>query len=216
MNNDPTISSQSRPLPHQRVWLWYKRRSKIGKLGCGCLSLIALVLICSICGIVSSTGSSTGNKTQNSKTSTPVTQMAQRTTPKPTTKPLTPEERIAAISKENGGTDDIYVDRLKSFNTTIILDFQWSNSTMRDSVKMKCFDMQEALWTASPPLGLKTVVVFVNGDVVDKYGKESKSQVGFCTLKSEIAAKFNWSNLTWRTAWEAYDNKGLAPFLQNA
>jgi hypothetical protein len=52
--------------------------------------------------------------------------------------------------------------------------------------------------------------------VVDKYGNESKAQVGHCTLKKANEANFNWGNLTHNSAWEIYDFKSLAPFLQRA
>lgn len=220
MYNDPTIPpppAPSRPLPHQRVWHWYKHRSKIGKLGYGCLSLLVLIISCSICGAISSTGSSQKKDVVSaSPTTAKSTQSPSKPKPTPTTKPQTPKDRILSIAKANDGTDNNYIESLKVLQTTIILGMQWDNAAMKNSVKIECFDMQKALWTANPPLDLKLVVVTVKGDVVDRYGKESKEQVGWCKLGHETAKKFNWGNLSWRTAWDAYDEKGLAPFLQIA
>lgn len=131
---------------------------------------------------------------------------------------MTTQERIMTIIKDNGGKLDesVYQDDVKSVNAVSILGEQWSDGTMKDSVKIGCYNIQKALWTASPSLGLEDVVVFVKGEVVDAYGKQSVAQVGFCTLKSGTAAKFNWDNLTWKSAWDVYDDTGLAPFLQNA
>jgi hypothetical protein len=78
------------------------------------------------------------------------------------------------------------------------------------------FDIQKALWTASPPFVLQDVVVFVDGQLVDQYGKQSVGQVGSCTLEKATAAKFQWDNLTWDDAWNVYDDTTLAPFLKDA
>lgn len=134
--------------------------------------------------------------------------------PTPTSKPLTVEQRIVKLVKDNGGSDTLYFADQKTVQTTVVLGEQWSSGTMKDSVKIKCYDVQKALWTNH--FELDSVTVFVKGSVVDRYGKQSVEQVGFCTLKNPTASRFVWDNLTWKSAWDVYDTMGLAPFLQNA
>lgn len=167
--------------------------------------------------LVLANGMSNRASTNNATHVTATTQQPAPTpTPTPTPKPQTPKDRIIAIAKAHDGIDNNYIESLKVLQTTIILGDQWNNGTMKDSVKIECFNMQKSLWTTNPPLELKLVVIGVKGSVIDQYGNVSEKQVGWCKLGYEIAKKFNWTNLTWRTAWDVYTEKGLAPFLQRA
>lgn len=165
-----------------------------------------LIFFVGINAVVSGQASGTTNTVQ------------QPETPTATPKPLTIQQRIAAIVKDNGGTDNVsaYVEAQKAAGATFTLSEQWDAASTRDAIEIKCFDVQKAFWTAQPSLGLESALVVLNGPLVDAYGNQSTGQIGSCTLKKSTAAKFAWDNLTWKSAWNVYDDTSLLPSLQNA
>jgi hypothetical protein len=87
----PPVKPQRR---HKKVWGWYKRQKNGTKLGVGCLSLFALLMVCGLCSGFSSmmAGTNSAARTTASPTTTSqqVVQKAVPTakpTPKPTVKP---------------------------------------------------------------------------------------------------------------------------------
>nr|BBH89148.1 hypothetical protein KTC_38990 [Thermosporothrix sp. COM3] len=193
---------------------WFKRLSVRGKV-LFIVACAALLCTCSGFGSFANSGSKTA-QTQAQATTQPTQQKQQQAAPTPTpTRNLTLEERVKATATSvKKDAEVLYFPDQKTVQVTTYIGAQWDNNSARDSVKMDCFRMQKALWTAQPPLGLESVIVFLHGDTIDKYGKEAREQVGGCTLKRPTAEQFVWQNLTWRTAWDAYDFKSLAPFLQ--
>lgn len=82
---------QPQPLPHQRLWRWYRGKSRRAQLGLGCLTLV-LLLSCSLCGVAAATASNapqagitptTGATQQqaNQPTPTQATQIVATTVP---------------------------------------------------------------------------------------------------------------------------------------
>lgn len=89
----------------------------------------------------------------------------------------------------------------------------FTKGMVRDGIKLDAFVIEQAIWTR--PVTANQVYVGFYGQTVDRYGNESTSLIANVTLTRETAAKFNWKNLTSRTAWEAYDYHYMLPDLAN-
>lgn len=79
----PVLRSLSRP----SVWNWYRQRTPLGKIGYGCLSLIVILIACSIFGYLASAIGGRNSAAIESQISTPTITQAiqpQAATPKPT------------------------------------------------------------------------------------------------------------------------------------
>lgn len=75
--------------PKKNAWAWYKRQKKGAKIGIGCLSLVVLLVLCSIGSAISSAATGTTNIAQSTPTTQQVTQTTgtTKTATKPTPAP---------------------------------------------------------------------------------------------------------------------------------
>lgn len=156
--------------------------------------------------------------TQQATQEAPASPTQQKPTATP--KPLNQQERIEQILYDQFGdkvSNILYVEdkpNPPSINADVYIGPQWDTDGARTAIRIDCFNAQKAIWTAKPALKLRSVVIFLQGDFKDKYGKESRDQAGACTLKAATAKRFVWENMTHNDAWEAYDMASYHPALQ--
>lgn len=153
-------------------------------------------------------------------TAGPTATPAATSTPKATptaTKPPSPSVQLTALLKSALQKDGRPTDGLK-------VDFEIGDEVVDVQVKahdnltgdfIKIGIQEDALtimrtlttqWPAS--LGARPQITFkAMGSTTDKYGNESTGAWGTAVLYPETGAKFNWKNLDYRTAWDAYDVK---------
>lgn len=181
--------------------------------------VLLLVLVCSCCGVtgaLGALGNTGGTQTQATATqgvSSPAAPKATSTpsataTPKPTPKPLTPEESATRLISQalgdskglsvkwDAGAKILTVEHDASDNLT--------NDLIKVGIKVDTFKIMQAIYTKWS-LHPSSVIVHENGPTTDKYGNNSKGAWGTAALFSDTAAKFNWGNLDYAQAWDAYD-----------
>ncbi|MEO7002423.1 MAG: hypothetical protein ABI274_11605 [Ktedonobacterales bacterium] len=83
----------------------------------------------------------------------------------------------------------------------------------QERVKVSCFLVQRAVWTAHKPssLALNTVTVVVQGMALDDDGDKVVSGYGGAELTVATSKRFDWAALTADSAWNRYDAVLLAP-----
>jgi len=202
-NDQPTYMPQS---PRRRPW--YRRPVPLIIIG-----VVFVVLL-----IIGATSNSDGSASQASTTPTvqatrpPATPTA---TPKPTAT-LTVSQRVQQLVSSNAS-------EAKSVKTTyasndvevnIVLDEAFDNGSYRSIIQDNCFNIQKALWTGHIA-SLDDVNIAFSGPATDKYGNPMTAAFAECELGAQTAAKFNWSNLSQQSAWQAYDLARFYAIIQS-
>lgn len=193
------------------------------------VAAVVLIAVCGSCGGVMGALGSAGNTPNASvgqaahagaaPTATIPAAVASgptAATPQPTVSPNTlMEQHAVAIASNN---DQTFYDNSHpptaawdatngELDVTVTIGTQWDSSSAQDTVKIICFDLQQALWT-NPHWGqaIRTITVTVNGPLQNTYGQQSVGSYGYCTLTNATEQQFVWANLDWSSAWAAWDD----------
>ena len=75
--------------------------------------------------------------------------------------------------------------------------------TERGVIQRDTYDIMDALYASD--LHPTSVTVRVFGPFTDKYGNTSNQQWAVAVLTKPTEEKFNWTGLTYRSAWAVYD-----------
>lgn len=180
-------------------------------LTCGCCGTVGLASALNGGNGTARATATTGQVGQAQATHAPATPKATAT-PKPTPKPLTPEQQaqaaIAAQLKADGQTTDGLKVTWDASSKTLTVEHDAQDNLTGDLIKvgiqLDAFAVMKAAytkWDGHPD----TVIFHDNGATQDKYGNASKGPWGTAVLNSDTAALFNWANLDRNSAWSAYD-----------
>lgn len=128
--------------------------------------------------------------------------------PTATPKPVTPEESATTLIFNALGNSFGLSVKWDAADKILTVEHDASDNLTNDLIKTgiesDTFNIMQAIytqWSIHP----SSVVVHENGPTQDKYGNESKGAWGTAALLSETAALFNWGNLDYEEAWNAYD-----------
>lgn len=133
-------------------------------------------------------------------------------TPQPSPTPLPPaataKQAIAAQLTADGQTTDGLKVTWDASTKTLTVEHNASDNLTNDLIKtgiqLDAFSVMKAAytkWDGHPD----TVIFHDNGQTQDKYGNTSTGPWGTAVLNSDTAALFNWGNLDYAQAWNAYD-----------
>lgn len=163
-----------------------------------------VVLVLAIIGAISNAANGNGQASTGTPTPEPTTQQGATqavTTPTPTSKPLTVEQRAVQLAQAAAPSASQQTAKMDSSGGLTITEFR--DIVSQTLVKVDCFNVQKALWQAHLQ-GVKDIDVQINATV----GGQT-ANVGECSLSHEL----NWSGLDFNAAWSQYDTQFVAPNL---
>ncbi len=198
------------------------RKEKRALLNCGCL-LLLFVLFAGGFAILRVVNPRLADALSPSETETS-TPESPKPTPSPTPK-LSFRQRVEADTKEvlNNISDPLYGE-LKSVvysedSKTVTIKYYisanaiWDHGHARNMIKINCFSIEKAVWESNIAHKSTNVMVIIQSDLTDQYGKSKIDDMGNVDLSTDTAHKFNWDGLNFNSAWDVYDSTWLLPNL---
>ena len=92
------------------------------------------------------------------------------------------------------------------------------NNNLKNMIEINCFDAQKALWTSKLKRIVNSIIIHIQSDLVDKYGNQSKGEVGTATLTSATNLMIQWDNIDFGSAWDnqVYDDQWMLPSIEKS
>ncbi len=92
------------------------------------------------------------------------------------------------------------------------------NQDAKNIIRIDCFDIEWMLWHSQLSSALNYINVYIQSDLVDKYGNSSQGNMGYVFLLKKTEKKFNWDGLYARSAWDnkVYDTQWALPSIENS
>lgn len=202
----------------------YLRRKRAKTLIIAAVLLVSLILCIAITASNSDVQTAFIDALTPTPTDTPVPP-----TPTPTPIDLTTYQGVEAYTKniiDNmstvsfGQLDRVaYATNTKELQVTFYIssDQVLDDNHMKDMIKINCYNVEQTIWTSRLKGVINQAIVHIQSDLVDRYGNESKGEVGNVVLTAATAKLFNWNNLNFNSAWdnETYDRQWMLPSLNS-
>ena len=193
------------------------------------ISLITLLVVLALCiGVVQAVAHNPDLQTNDNTAFTP--QPTDTFIPTPTPINLATRQGVEVYTKQildnlsptpYGSREGIlYTENTKELQVLFYISSNQvlDNNNLKNMIEINCFDTQKALWTSRLKGIVNSIIIHIQSDLVDKYGNQSKGEVGTATLTSATNSMIQWDNIDFGPAWDnqVYDVQWMLPSIEKS